>query len=110
MSPDRRGFLHAGLTGAIAAAAGSAGEGVKPAELDELGIADLRDGMRAGKFTARSLAEKYLARITEIDKRGPAVNSVIELNPDALATADALDKERQDGKVRGPLHGVPVLV
>jgi amidase len=120
MSPDRRGFLHAGLAGAIAATArtsargddrsGTAGGGVKPFELDELGIAELQDGLRAGRFTARSLAEKYLARIDEIGKRGPAVNSVIEVNPDALAIADTLDKERKAGKVRGSLHGIPVLL
>ncbi len=120
MSPDRRGFLRAGLAGAIAATAGASARGddrsgpaggeVKPFELNELGIAELQDGLRAGRFTARSLAEKYLARIEEIDKQGPAVNSVIEVNPDALAIADALDKERAAGKVRGPLHGVPVLV
>lgn len=121
MSPDRRGFLRAGLAGAVAATAGAAaredrdapgpsGGGVKPFELDELGIADLRDGLRAGRFTARSLAEKYLARIDEIDRRGPAVNSVIEANPDTLAVAEALDKERAAGQVRGPLHGIPVLL
>ena len=66
--------------------------------------------MKSGKFTARSIAEKYLARIDAIDKHGPAVNSVIELNPDALAMADALDRERQAQGPRGPLHGIPVLI
>jgi amidase len=120
MSPDRRGFLHAALAGAITTTAGASARGddrfgpaeggVKPFELDEFGIAELQDGLRSGRFTARSLAEKYLARIDEIDKRGPAINSVIEPNPDALALADALDKERAAGKLRGPLHGIPVLV
>ena len=54
--------------------------------------------------------EKYLARIEEIDRQGPAINSVIELNPDALEIADALDKERKDKGARGPLHGIPVLI
>jgi amidase len=66
--------------------------------------------MKSGKFTARSLVEKYSARIDEIDKRGPAVNAMIELNPDAFAIADALDQERKAKGPRGPLHGIPVLI
>jgi len=83
---------------------------IKPFELDEITIADLQAGMASGKFSARSITEKYLARIEEIDKRGPTLNSVIEINPDALAIADALDKERKDQHLRGPMHGVPVLI
>jgi amidase len=83
---------------------------VPPFELDEVTIAALADGLKSGKFTARSLAEKYLARIEEIDKRGPGVNAVIELNPDGLAIADELDRERKARGPRGPLHGVPVLI
>jgi amidase len=83
---------------------------VQPFELDELTIAELQDGMKSGKYTARSIAELYLARIDAIDKNGPAINSVIETNPDALAIADALDKERKEKGPRGPLHGIPVLV
>ena len=86
-----------------------AGE-VMPFELDEITIGELQDGMNSGKFTARLLVEKYTARIEEIDKRGPAVNAVIELNPDAEAIADALDQERKAKGPRGPLHGVPVLI
>ena len=66
--------------------------------------------MKSGKFTARSLVEKYSSRIDELDKRGPAVNAVIELNPDALSIADALDQERKTKGTRGPLHGIPVLI
>src|SRR3712207_196347 len=66
--------------------------------------------MRSGARTARSIAERYLTRIDEVDRRGPAVNSVIEINPDALAIADARDQERRAGRVRGPLHGIPVLL
>src|ERR1700676_914502 len=66
--------------------------------------------MKSGKFTARSLVEKYRGRIDEIDKRGPAVNAIIELNPDASSIADALDQERKAKGPRGPLHGVPVLI
>jgi amidase len=83
---------------------------VKPFELDEITIAELQDGMRSGKFSARSIAELYLARIEAIDKNGPTINSVIETNPDALAIADALDKERKEKGPRGPLHGIPVLL
>ena len=83
---------------------------VRPFELEEFTINNLRDEMKSGRFTARSIAEMFLARIEEVDRRGPRVNSVIELNPDALAIADALDKERKDRGPRGPLHGVPVLI
>lgn len=83
---------------------------VKSFELDEITIPELQDGMKVGKFTARSLAEKYLARIDEVDKRGPAVNAIIELNPDALSIADALDQERKAKGPRGALHGIPVLI
>jgi amidase len=83
---------------------------IKPFELDEITIADLQAGMASGKFSVRSITEKYLARIEEIDKKGPALNSIIEVNPDALAIADALDKERKEQHVRGPMHGIPVLI
>jgi amidase len=82
----------------------------RPFELDELTVAALQEGMKTGKFTARSIAEKYLARIQKIDKQGPAINAVIEINPEALAIASALDKERKAKGPRGPLHGVPVLI
>jgi amidase len=95
-----------GQTQAVTAAAPVA----PPFEFDEFTLAALQKGMKSGRFTARSIAEKYLARIEAIDKRGPGVNSVIELNPDALASADALDRERQAQGPRGPLHGIPVLI
>ena len=81
-----------------------------PFELEEATVTDLQARMKSGELTARSLAEKYLARIDEIDKRGPAINAVIELNPDAPAIAAALDQERRDKGPRGPLHGIPVLI
>ena len=65
--------------------------------------------MQTGELTARSIAELYLKRIQAIDKEGPKLNSIIELNPDALAIADSLDQERKSGNVRGVLHGIPVL-
>lgn len=83
---------------------------VEAAELDEVGIAELQKGMETGKYTARSIVEAYLKRIDEIDRKGPAINSVLEVNPDALSIADQLDRERREGKVRGPLHGIPILL
>jgi amidase len=66
--------------------------------------------MRSGAYTARSIAEGLLTRIDEIDRRGPAIGSIIELNPDALAIADTRDQERRAGRVRGALHGIPILL
>ena len=78
--------------------------------LDEATVADLQRMIAAGQYTSRSLCEAYIARINEIDKAGPTLRSVLELNPDALTIADALDAERRAGKSRGPLHGIPVLI
>jgi amidase len=79
-------------------------------ELNEVTIDDLQKRMQSGQITSRAITQKYLDRISAIDKNGPKLNSVIELNPDALSIADSLDKERKNGKVRGPLHGIPVLI
>ena len=79
-------------------------------ELDEATIADLQKRMASGEDSARSLTEKYLARIEAIDRQGPALRAVLEINPDALAIAERLDAERKAGKVRGPLHGIPILL
>jgi amidase len=79
-------------------------------ELEEATIASLQDGMRSGRYTARSIAESYLARMDAIDRSGPAINSVIERNPDAIRIAEERDAERKAGRVRGPLHGIPVLI
>jgi len=121
---SRRRFLQAALTTGGTAAlypalgAGRAGGAppnppaaeIKSFELDEITIPELQDGMKSGKFTARSLVEKYAVRIGEIDKSGPAVNAIIEMNPDALAIADALDQERKAKGPRSMLHGIPVLI
>lgn len=79
-------------------------------ELEEITIHELQQKMQRGDLTSRSITEMYLNQIDKIDKSGPKINSIIELNPDALSIADQLDKERSEGKVRGPLHGIPVLI
>lgn len=79
-------------------------------ELEEHSIADLQAAMTAGRETAVSLAKKYLRRIEELDRRGPALRAVLEVNPDALAIARALDHERKAKGPRSPLHGIPVLI
>jgi amidase len=79
-------------------------------ELNELSIKDLQQKMVDKSYTSRSITALYLKRIADLDKKGPVLNAVIELNPDALSIADALDKERAEGKIRGPLHGIPVLI
>src|SRR3954454_15520896 len=78
--------------------------------LEEATVAQLQDWMSSGRYTARQIAELYLQRIEALDRGGPHLASVIELNPDALAIADALDAERKAKGVRGPLHGIPVLI
>jgi amidase len=79
-------------------------------ELDEVTIAELQQGLQSGKYSSKSLVEKYTDRINDIDKRGPTLRAVIELNPDAEAIAVALDRERKERGPRGPLHGVPILL
>ncbi|MBB6109659.1 amidase [Mucilaginibacter lappiensis] len=79
-------------------------------ELSEVTISYLQQKMQAKEYTSRLITELYLKRIDKIDKNGPKLNAVIELNKDALNMADAMDKERAQGKVRGPLHGIPVLI
>ncbi len=82
----------------------------KEFELEELTISELQVGMKTGKFTAHSLARRYVERISEIDRGGPKINSVIEINPEAEAMAAAMDQERRQGRLRGPLHGIPILI
>ena len=79
-------------------------------ELNENTITELQQAMQSGQLSARSIAEKYLARIEAIDRGGLRLNSVIEINPDALDIAAALDAERKAKGARGPLHGIPVLI
>ncbi len=70
----------------------------------------LQQKMQSGEYTSQSITKIYLKRIAEIDKKGPALNAIIELNPEAITIAERMDAERKAGKVRGPLHGIPVLV
>ncbi|HET9371562.1 MAG TPA: amidase [Vicinamibacterales bacterium] len=79
-------------------------------ELEEMTVDALQEAMSAGRLTARRIAELYLARIDAIDRSGPKLGSVIEINPDALSIADVLDRERKEKGARGPLHGIPVLI
>jgi len=116
----RRALMKAGLaTGALAAAgpllspaasAAQAPAAPAPFELEEATIAGLQAALGSGKETARSLTEKYLARIDALNTRGPELRAVIEVNPEALAIADALDAERRGKGSRGPLHGIPILI
>ncbi len=96
------GFLVLGATVLRAAA--------PPFAFAEATIDDLQARMAAGTLSARELTAAYLARIADVDKAGPRLNSVIELNPDALSIAERLDAERKAGRVRGALHGIPVLI
>jgi amidase len=118
---SRRDFLRYSVIGGALALAnpavivsaensGHTASGKTTFELEEATVTQLQAGMKSGKWTARSLAEKYLSRIEKIDKQGPVVNSIIELNPDALSIADSLDKERKAKGARGALHGIPVLI
>lgn len=79
-------------------------------ELNEVTIDELQQKMKDGKLTSKAITKMYLKRIEEIDKNGPAINSVIEVNPDAMKIAEEMDKERKAGKLRGPMHGIPVLI
>jgi amidase len=121
---NRRDFLRYTAIGGTLAAAGplacgtpapappSQGAAAAPTafELEEWTVARLQDAMKTGRLTARAITERYLTRIEALDRQGPGLRSVIETNPDALSVADTCDEERKAGKVRGPLHGVPVLV
>jgi amidase len=127
---SRRSFVKAGIAGGTLVVGGAAlgepaaaqgpitpgGEAspsppaVAPFELEEATIAQLQEGMRSGRYTAGSLVAAYLARIEALNTQGPQLRAVIEVDPDASAVAEALDRERRDGHVRGPLHGIPILL
>ena len=106
----RRDFLQATAATCAVALANPASALPAAFELDELTISDLQQGLQSGKYTSRELVEKYSDRISDIDKKGPALNSVIEMNPDAEKIAADLDRERKERGSRGPLHGIPILI
>jgi amidase len=118
---SRRNVLQTGLAGAAALALSSASadrafadehsaSSLKPFPFEEATIADLQSRMKSGEITAQSLTQAYLDRIDAVDKSGPRLNSVIELNPDAVSIAESLDKEFKEKGARGLLHGIPVLI
>jgi amidase len=114
----RRDFVAATIAGVVVTRHGRFDLGQSPTSsslappfaLEELTIDDLQSRMRSGGETSASLTRQYVERISAMDQSGPAINAVLELNPDAEAIAAQLDTERKSGKVRGPLHGIPVLI
>jgi amidase len=123
---DRRDFLRLGAVGAAVGFGGNTSVGDRLAEiararrasplnipafeLEEATLDDLQKWMASGRMTSRSITQLYLNRIAALDRKGPSLHHVIEVNPDALAIAASLDKERKAGRVRGPLHGIPILL
>ncbi|HEY3926904.1 MAG TPA: amidase [Candidatus Koribacter sp.] len=108
---DRREFLKlTAATLATIAISKSAHAESPHLDLEEITIAELQSGLQSGKWTSASLTRAYLDRIAALDKSGPKLNSIIELNPDAESIAAQADADRKSGKVRGPLHGIPVLI
>ncbi len=102
--------LAVGVAGAQADGRGAAVTAPSAFELEEATIAALQAAMEEGRHTARSLTEAYLDRVAQVDGSGPALRSVIEVNPDALAIADELDRQRRARGPVGPLHGIPVVI
>src|SRR6202047_3219107 len=103
-------FIATVLASGWAAAETSYPEAPAPSHFNEATVADLQARMAAGTITAEQLTKYYLQRILALDQNGPGVNSVIELNPDAIRIAEQMDDLRMHGKVLGPLHGIPVLI
>lgn len=108
----RRKFIELGTLAATAILLGnaeniSAQTTFKSFELEEMTVMQLQEMMKTGKMTSKDIVQKYLDRIKEVD---PKINSVVEINPDALTIAEQMDKERKSNKVRSPLHGIPVLL
>jgi amidase len=106
----RRQFVQMGMAAGVAAGVIKEASAATPGNILDAGVREQGARMAAGTLTAESLARQYLARIAKLDKHGPHVNAIIERNPDALTIAAAMDAERKAGKVRGPLHGIPILL
>ncbi|MFQ5741792.1 MAG: amidase [Acidobacteriota bacterium] len=79
-------------------------------ELDEMSVSELKEAMERGRYSCRSIVERYLSRVDSLNRQGPALRALIETNPDALEIAESLDQERRSGNLRGPLHGIPVVL
>lgn len=115
--PSRRDMLRMAGAGTVAGLTSCGPQQTPPVpttlpaeELSEISLGELRSGLSSGRWTSRSLCEACLDHIAAIDESGPRLNSVIEINPDALADAQSLDEDRQAGRIRSPLHGIPVLL
>ncbi len=118
----RRNFLQLGALGSaipflgVKACAPTNDQSLEPKksedafELEEWTVAQLQEAMSSGRYSSRKICELYLARIEAKDQSENGLNSVIEVNPDALEIADQLDRERAAGTIRGPLHGIPIMV
>ncbi len=110
---NRRKFVHGSLTCALAAQESISAQsraGADTFELEEKNLDELGSLMQSGRYTSRRLTELYLARIEATNRKGPQLGAVIETDPDALAVADTLDRERKQKGARGPLHGIPLLI
>ena len=107
---DRRGFLTTAGALSLTAAMGELGAAEHPFDPTEQSIASLQRALAAGAVTSETLTAAYLKRIARFDRHGPQYRSVLALNPNALGDARVLDAERKSGKLRGPLHGIPIIV
>ena len=109
---DRRDFsgFGAAVTAAGLIPRDLLGSPLPAFQIEEAGVAELAQRMASGELSSRGLAELYLQRIDSIDRGGPRINCVLETNPEALDIAERLDGERKAGRVRGPMHGIPVLI
>ena len=118
---NRRSFLKSGAMAAAATAVGTFGNPMPnhptpscrsgpAADIEEMTVAEMQEAMAAGRMTSARLVKKYLQRISSIDRGAPDLRSIIEVNPDAMDTARRLDRERRQGLIRGPLHGIPVVI
>lgn len=102
--------MHRLILAGLLAAAPFAPVAARDVPVEERTISDLQAAMTAGRASSVDLVRAYLDRIDKMDRKGPTLRSVIAVNPDAVAQARALDAERKAGRVRGPLHGVPILI